>query len=458
MIRRVFVILPLVAACGPLAAQDGTIRSREVLSQDAAMREIELLKARLEQLEAQVRQNRSAIAVTQAEMKQTFAQAPVMLRNTINDNARAAARVDNTVYGDDTSGFFKLPNTDSVLRIGGYIKMDMIYDTDPVGDKDQFLVSELPAGGADDQFHMHIKQTRINFELRRPTDSFGPLRILIENDFFGSNDSTNYRLRHAYAQLGNVLGGYTYSTLVDADALPNTLDFAGPGGAIYLLTPQLRYSTRVTDNTDLAFAIERPASEIDYDGGPVDDAESTPLPEFIARGRWETAQGHVQLGAVVRSVAYDDGDRDDDVTGAGGALSGAVKTFGDDSLQFSFAGGEGIGHYFSDLNGGDSDAAFDERGRLSALRSAGGFVAYQHFWSERWNSSLVYGMLEVDNEAGQADDALHRDEYGSINLIWSPTRTFNTGIEVLHGKLEHKDGSEDEATRIQLSFQASLLR
>lgn len=456
--KKMISIIPLLAICGPLAAQEGTIKSREVMSQDAAMHEIELLKARLEQLEAQVKQNRSAIAVTQAEMKESFTEAPVMIRNTFNDNARAAARIDNTVYGDDTSGFFKLPNTDSVLRIGGYIKMDMIYDRDPVGDKDQFLVSELPASGADDQFHMHIKQTRINFELRRPTDNYGPLRILIENDFFGSNDSTNYRLRHAYAQLGNVLGGYTYSTLVDADALPNTLDFAGPGGAIYLLTPQLRLSTHVTENTNVSFAIERPASEIDYSGGPVDGAESTPLPEFIARGRWETDMGHLQLGAVVRKVAYDDGDLDDDVTGYGGALSGAVKTFGDDSLQFSIAGGEGIGHYFSDLNGGNSDAAFDSHGKLAALRSAGGFVAYQHFWSERWNSSLVYGLLDVDNEMGQLDDALHRDEYGSINLIWSPTRTFSTGVEVLHGKLEHKDGSEDEATRIQLSFQASLLR
>lgn len=422
--------------------------------------EVDALRARLDALERQANLNSAAIVLTRDEMKTAYAQAPLLVRRTVNDAASAAARIDNATYGDDLSGFFKLPNTKSVMRIGGYLKLDAIYDLDPTGDPDQFIVSTLPATGADNQFHMHAKQTRINFEIRRPTDSdLGPLRILVENDFFGSGGSTNYRLRHAFAQVNNILGGYTYSTFMDADALPNTLDFAGPGGAVFLFTPQLRFSKALSGGTNLAFAIERPASEIDYAGGPVAGDASTSMPDFILRGRWESDGGHVQVGAVLREVAYDNGlGVDDSVMGGGASISGVVKTVGSDSLQFSFTGGQGIGHYFSDLNGGSQDAGFDGNGELEALKSVGGFVAYQHYWSEKWNSALVYGNLQVDNSAGQAADALHKDQYASLNLIWNPKGSLNLGLEVLHGTLGLKDGSDRDATRIQLSAQVDLMR
>jgi hypothetical protein len=420
--------------------------------------DIDALKARVEALEKQVSENRESITTTQSQLSKEYQQVATLVRRTINDNASAAARVDNALYGDDLSGFFKLPNTSTVMRIGGYVKVDAIFDKDPTGDPDQFLVSELPTTGADNQFHLHARQTRINFEVRRPTDNLGPLRILIENDFFGSGGSTNFRLRHAYAQVSNVLGGYTYSTFMDADALPNTLDFAGPGGAVFLFTPQLRYSAKLGGDTNLAVAIERPASEIDYNGGPVTAAESTPMPDIVSRVRWESTGGHLQIGAVLREVGYDNGTLDDTVTAAGASISGVVKTVGPDSLQFSFTGGQGVGHYYSDTNGGTSDAAFDSNGNLEALKSGGGFVAYQHYWNERWNSSVVYGRLQVDNSDGQAADALHKDQYSALNLIWNPKGSLNLGVELMHGTLEHKDGSDVGATRIQLSAQVDLVR
>ncbi|MDQ8035866.1 MAG: DcaP family trimeric outer membrane transporter [Pedobacter sp.] len=424
--------------------------------------ELDALRARIDALEKQASQNSAAIVSTQNEIKTAYKEAPLLVRRTINDAASAAARIDNATYGDDLSGFFKLPNTQSVMRIGGYLKLDAIYDLDPTGDPDQFIVSALPATGADNQFHMHAKQTRINFEIRRPTnDTLGPLRILIENDFFGSGGSTNYRLRHAFAQVNNILGGYTYSTFMDADSLPNTLDFAGPGGAVFLFTPQLRFSKALSEGSNIAFAIERPASEIDYaGGGTVTGDASTPMPDFVGRVRWESTGGHVQLGAVLRDVAYDDGaGNDDSVMGGGASITGVVKVVGSDSVQFGFTGGQGLGHYFSDLNGGSQDAGFDANGELEALKSVGGYVAYQHYWTEQWNSSLVYGNLQVDNSAGQAADALHKDQYASLNLLWSPANTRLTmGMEVLHGTLELKDGSDRDATRIQLSAQLDLMR
>jgi hypothetical protein len=435
--------------------------------------DLDALRARIDALERQANLNSAAIVLTRQQIREAYSEAPLLVRRTINDAASAAARIDNATYGDDLSGFFKLANTQSIMRIGGYLKVDAIYDLDPTGNPDQFLVSELPPGGTDNQFHLHVKQTRINFEVRRPTENLGPLRILIENDFFGDGGSTGYRLRHAFAQVNNILGGYSYSTFMDADALPNTLDFAGPGGAIFLFTPQLRFSKAFGGGTNIAVAIERPASEIDYkcvdaSGTTSDcvtgvtlssDAESTPMPDFIVRGRWESTGGHVQLGAVLREVGYDNGaGQEDSVMGGGASISGVVKTTDSDSLQYSLTGGRGISHYYSDFNQGSQDAGFDGNGKLKALKSMGGFIAYQHFWSEQWNSSLVYGNLQLDNSVGQAADAIHKDQYGSLNLLWNPVGSLNLGIEVLQGKLSLKDGSDRDATRIQLSAQLDLMR
>lgn len=445
--KRIMNVIPLaLLSSSLLAAETGTD-------------DLDALRARISALEQQVSKNSTDISSTKSSVAQAKQQVTTLVRRTINDNASASARIDNALYGDDLSGFFKLPNTDSIMRIGGYLKMDAIYDLDPTGDPDQFLVAYLPSAGAENQFHMHAKQTRINFEIRRPTnDDMGPLRILIENDFFGPDYSTNYRLRHAFAQVNNILGGYTYSTFMDADALPNTLDFAGPGGAVFLLTPQLRFSKDLGEGTNVAFALERPAAEIDYGAGPALEA-NTPMPDIVARARWEAEGGHLQIGAVARQVGWSDGaGQDDTVTGIGGSISGVVKTVGDDSIQFSLTGGEGIGHYYSDLNGGTSDAGFDANGDLEALSSAGGFISYQHFWNDKWNTALVYGNLQVDNSTGQLGSALHKDEYASLNLIWNPVGSLNLGMEILQGTLEHNDGTDTTATRIQFSAQVDLMR
>ncbi len=48
---------------------------------------------------------------------------------------------------------------------------------------------------------------------RRPT-THGNLRFYLENDFFGSSEGYEFRLRHAYGQLGNTYAGYGYSSFI----------------------------------------------------------------------------------------------------------------------------------------------------------------------------------------------------------------------------------------------------
>ena len=187
-------------------------------------------------------------------------------RESVADPSTAASRPDSAAgpTDPDLKGFFAIPGTDTVIRIGGYAKLDAIADSRAAGDEDQFIPSSMPVGGSHrdvSNFNIHAKQTRFSFEARRPT-THGNLRFYLENDFFGSSEGYQFRLRHAYGQLGNTYAGYGYSSFMDPDSLPDTLDFAGPGGAGYLLVAGIHHSFTMGKGNTLTVAAEDPQTEL----------------------------------------------------------------------------------------------------------------------------------------------------------------------------------------------------
>jgi hypothetical protein len=262
-------------------------------------------------------------------------------RDSVADPSTAASRPDSAAgpTDPDLKGFFAIPGTDTVIRIGGYAKLDAIADSRAAGDEDQFIPSSMPVGGSHrdvSNFNIHAKQTRFSFEARRPT-THGNLRFYLENDFFGSSDGYEFRLRHAYGQLGNTYAGYGYSSFMDPDSLPDTLDFAGPGGAGYLLVAGIHHSFAMGKGNTLTVAAEDPKTELA--GASDERAAVNRLPDVTVTARMERDWGHLQLGAVARSLAYDgDGERDRRMAG-GLQLSGSASVGERDLLLFGALGG-----------------------------------------------------------------------------------------------------------------------
>jgi anti-anti-sigma regulatory factor len=170
---------------------------------------------------------------------------PLSQRETSRRDAETVARVDNAPLDSSRKGYILIPGTQSSFKISGYAKMDMIIDPKLAGNPDQFLTSSIPIGipsGANtSSFNLHGRQTRFNLDFQRP-GTLGPLRVFLEADFFGSEGPTAFRMRHAYGQARNVLVGWTWSTLADADAFPDTLDNMSPNGAAKTRQPQVRYT------------------------------------------------------------------------------------------------------------------------------------------------------------------------------------------------------------------------
>ena len=158
---------------------------------------------------------------------------------------------------DDFLGSWPLFGTDYRMKIGGYFKLDALYDLDGTGDEYQFLIAQIPVDGSPEAegtgyFNMFVRETRLNLDVRKSGSDGPPGQFFLEVDFFDTS-SFSPRLRHAYIVYGNLLVGQTWTTIVELASLPFTIDF-GAGDALFgTRTPQVRWQQNV--NSSWSWAI-----------------------------------------------------------------------------------------------------------------------------------------------------------------------------------------------------------
>ena len=87
------------------------------------------------------------------------------------------------------------------------------------------------------QTNYSVRQTRLFVKTEAPTER-GQFVTYVEGDFFASNDTTEFRIRHAFGEIGNthkVLAGQTWSTFMDASVYPAIFDYQGPTAMVLVL-------------------------------------------------------------------------------------------------------------------------------------------------------------------------------------------------------------------------------
>jgi DcaP outer membrane protein len=465
-LRDAFVAALIVAAATAGLLRSPPARADELSDLRDAVKKLE---ARINTLEAE----RAAAAAKAPEAKmQPAAPTPVPPEGvatyvppvTLKSDETAAQRVDNAVIDPTLKGFFRIPGTDSLMKIGGYAKVDFIYDTKPIGSFDYFVTSQIPTSGPDtnrgSQFTVQAKQTRMNVDVRRDTE-WGAARLFVEADWFGnasfdfSPGSYQFHLRHAFGQVGNIAAGYSFSAFMDNDAFPDTLDFEGPNSGVFLTDAAARYSWKLGKNWSVALAAEAPDAQVT---APVGGGRST-MPDIIGRARYESEGGHVQIGGVVRRIGWrSGGDASDTVGGYGINVAGSLKTFGDDYMVLGGVWGKGIARYVNDITGLGLDAVVSPQGQLEALEAYGGYAGYTHYWNPKLRSTAVAGYLGMNNKSFQSPTSFDSSQYYSANVIWNPVGSFNAGLEVLYGRHKTLDGFSANDTRIQASMQYDFVR
>jgi hypothetical protein len=455
--RRLFVYLlvagtTLVLPAAPARAQSAA--------------ELQKLKAELQAQKSALDAERKALEEQRRRLDETIQRIEALESGEAGPAATEGVKIAPTAALTDEQKK-TLPN----LEIYGFAQVDAIQDFKRVDgnwnatlrpSKIPVVCPGSPGCGNDGETIISAKQSRLGVKGFVPT-KLGDFKTQFEFDLFATGNDVgehNFRLRHAWGSLGQVLAGQTNSLFMDGDVFPNTIDYWGPAGMIFLRNPQIRWTPYDQDGVTLAMAIESPGSAIDE--GKVaeldpnlDVDDHNEYPDGTLQGRYSGDWGHVQGSAIFRGVGFEvttNPGADPSGTKFGWGLSGSagIHTIGKDRVLMQVTYGEAIANYFND---GGNDLGPD--GALAdgkTIPSLGWMLYYDRFWSDEWSSSVGYSEHRQSNTNGQDDDSFKTGQYFSVNTLWTPIPNFMTGLEFLWGQRENNDENDESDSRIQLSF------
>ncbi len=301
------------------------------------------------------------------------------------------------------------------------------------------------------------------------------LAFKFEFDLFGVGvdaGQTTFRLRHAYGSWGMLLAGQTNSLFMDVDIFPNTIDYWGPGGMVFLRNPQFRVTPFDNGKTKIALAVEKPGNDVD--AGQIRDIDPNlgsalqshnPYPDVTAQFRETGKWGHVQVAGILRNVGYDtpnvpNNTPEGSKLGWGIDTTAVLKTWKQDKLLLGVVYGDGIANYMND-GGTDLAPQVNNPGPNQTIVAVaapllGMSFYYDHFWSGQFSTSLGWSETVLYNTNYQQGDAFHTGQYASVNLLWTPASRLLFGTEFLYGRREDKDGLVGDDYRMQFTAKYSF--
>ncbi len=393
--------------------------------------------------------------------------------------------------GEDRPGAFR--NTQ--YRWYGFVRLDGIYDFNPIRSTDSFVTATIPVPQTEGQNAVLTpRYTRLGFDTSTNLSfSDWDVNTRIEMDFFNGNTSGVFgsfpiRLRFAWIEYGPLLIGQAASVFMDYDTFPNVLDYQGPNGMILMRQPIARIKLPIlSENDTLSLGVEQPYSDIQWEEGgvfvvnpntgiipdaddPTADRNEQDMPDFTGNVRHDGDFGHIQLAGIVRRLGFrDDGATEHEETGYGANLTGIWHPYAwltgesptgkcagpcaKSRFIGQYAEGRGINRYFQDPNGLGLDAVFTPATGFQVIDSRGWFVAYEQWWASNWASVFSYSEMDIDLPAVLPAETYQGGQYASANLIWLPFERMGVGLEFLYGQRQNQDGQTGEAYRIQTAVQ-----
>jgi len=350
--------------------------------------------------------------------------------------------------------------------------------------KDQF--------GKPGNFYLSVRQSRIGIKPRVPT-SFGEIKAQFEIDMFGVGPDaglTTIRLRHAFVEVNEFLFGQTHTLFMNIDMFPNSLDYWGPSGMVFVRNPQFRWTPiwkerpEIRSERDprnprnqqrqgptkawLAFALEAPGVSADLgrfsERPEIANVEARyPVPDLTGQVHVGWPKFYVELGAVVGYARWDDlGDpsRTEDLSGDavrwGFNLTSAINTGTFGTLRLGAAYGAGVEDYMNDapfdlaVQENVNDPAQPLVGKMLPVLGLTAF--YDVYWNPRWTSTIGWSYLGIDNLDGQLPEAFHSGHYALTNILWHPVPALLFGPEVQYIRRENfADGFTSDGFRLQFS-------
>jgi hypothetical protein len=425
-------LISLALPAGAQTAQDfGQMRA-----------ELRALRAELEALKAQ---QRAAVAAPAAA---TAASAQV------NDRLEAVElKQKDAVVGGDIPNSFRLPGSDTSIRVYGFAEANLVKDLKATAPGDTFTnLIEQPldnSGAPKGRAVLTAQTSRFGFESSTPT-SVGTFSTKVEADFYaycGTECNRNrLRLRHAYGEYAGWLIGQTWSTFMDLDDLPETVDFNGPVGSTFRRPVQVRYTYNDPKLAKFQFALEDPSS-------------GARRPNIVLR-----ADKSFDWGALnVRLLSHEQRMGTLAKNGTGFGFGGSYKVTPSLTFmgQYTQADGDADGAYLVGANYPLVDAG----GSLVLDKSRGVVLGLANTFSDKLRGSFALGAVRSrHDDTGAYAAAATAQGYGDnaklyqwhLNFYYVPLKNVELGAELIGGKRTNYLGDSGTLSRFNLQARYSF--
>lgn len=396
----------------------------------------------------------------------------------------------------DAPGYFKVPGTDTTLKIYGYVQADGVYDIDGnygmdggMYPTDEGVWHESTA--LDDQWHWRAKG-RFGFTTTTPS-SLGDVTVKMEFqavDNAGSSSENVLKMRHCFGKIGGLTIGKTDSLFADWDASANYMDNDGPLWDFYgnSRVNQVSYAFSPAEGWNLAFGIEQNKN------GATDKGFDTN--SLVAAGGYSGDWGHVRASVAYQKFkskdaaakdafgSYKDVDEDPTtpptwvVTRATPAYDGDSKTNVSWALGANYfvLGGkgnitaqvwEGAGFYGTDtgIKDGMGDGFLvNADNTVDVQKTLGWDLGYSHAVTDSVTVACGYGQntWKEDKDVNKFDVKI---DSWFVNCQWQATKQASFGIEYYsskfdadgHNVLEKSNGSfTDTAKENRINVRAKF--
>lgn len=366
------------------------------------------------------------------------------------------------------------PGNGSTVDFYGFVMLDSGYQfgTNDPNWFDVVRPTKLPSFSGEfapnGKTYWGVRQTRFGVKTFTPT-ALGNLKTIFEFELFGTGvdaGQTTFRLRQAYGELGHFGAGQTWSPFMDIDVFPNSLEYWGPNGMVFFRNVQVRWMP-LQGNNSVTVALERPGASADQGtySGHIELANVVPQfkwPDLSGNARFTRKWGYVQIGAIVRKIAWVDTvpvpvNLSGTAIGWGVSVSSNLNITKKDVGKFQVVYGEGIENYMNDAPV-DVSVRNNFSNTISPIKGVPlpvlGIVSFlDHNWSDRFSSSVGYSMVNIENSNGQLPSAFHQGQYALGNLLYHPIKRVTIGGEFQFGRrLNFTDGFNVNDYRMQFSF------
>lgn len=350
----------------------------------------------------------------------------------------------------DFAGGIVVARGNVALKIGGYVKADLIHDFNPIGSTDFFDTTTIPTSGPSYQnTRFHARQSRLSFDTRWRVDE-KIIRAFVEGDFFGgpADGTADFRLRHAYGRLGRFTAGQTWTTFTDPSAVPQTLDFEGAVSNVNRRQGLVRWDQPILmDGLSFAASIEDPRIIVEAPPAVLGEGR-TESPDFITRLRYETEWSEFQSAFVLRKLGFQPfGESVVSRMAWGFNFTGSALLTDNTKAYYQITFGEGIGSYR-----GSPDVVATGPMSIAILPMFGWMVGIHHRWNDSLTSNVTFSQLALEDVPGQNPNNLLGTNYLAVNLIANPYERVFCGIEYLYGTRDDVSGASGSAHRLQTSF------